>query len=125
MKRAKCTLFSLMICFVLSACDFNINDSPGLQMSGSIKESKSHDTFICSYRIKENKINNIPIQEIFVEHQFWRHNDHFLLKKSIDCCQLQLVIVASQPFVEDGIGSDVSWKVKGFETHSSYMINKN
>ena len=93
-------------------------------MSSSIKESKSHGTFICSYRIKGNKINNIPIEEIFAEHQFWRKNDHFLLQKRIDCCQSQLVIVSSMPFVVDGVGSDINWKVVGFETHSSYMINK-
>jgi hypothetical protein len=114
-----------LVCFTLSACDFNINDSPGPQMSSSIKESKSHDTFICGYRIKGNKINNIPIEEIFAEHQFWRKNDHFLLKKSIDCYQSQLVIVSSEPFVVDGIGSDINWKVVGFDTHSSYMLNKN
>ncbi|MEO8885317.1 MAG: hypothetical protein ABI367_04580 [Mucilaginibacter sp.] len=92
-------------------------------MSGTIKESKSHGTFICGYRIKGNKINNIPIKEIFAEHQFWREEGVFL-KKDINCCQSQLVIVSSKPFVLDGVGSDINWKIVGFETRGSYVITK-
>jgi len=122
-KRAKYTLLSLTTCFLLSSCGFNVNNSPGPQMSMSIKEAQKHGTFICEYKIKGGVINGVGIKTIFAEKKFWRQKG-LLLKKQINCCESQLVIVSSEPFVADGVGSDINWKVVGFETQSSYIINK-
>jgi len=113
-KRAKCALFTLMVCFMLSACDFNVNDGPGPQMSSSVKESQKHSTFIGAYKVNGDAINGIRIETIFAEKKFWREKG-FLLKKEINCCESQLVIVsATQPFSTQTSGYDTDWKILGF-----------
>jgi len=89
----------------------------------SIKEAQKYGTFICEYKIKGGAIKGIRIKTIFAGKKFWREKG-LLLKKQINCCEFLLVIVSSDPFVVDGIGSDINWKVVGFETHSSYILNK-
>jgi hypothetical protein len=89
----------------------------------SVKEAQKHGTFICEYKIKGGVINGVEIKTVFAEKKFWRDKG-LLLKKEINCCESQLVIVSSKPFVMDGVGSGINWKVLGFETKSSYILSK-
>jgi hypothetical protein len=117
--------FYLIGCALISSCDFNINDSPGPQMSFSVKEAKKHSTFICAYALQGNVINGIKINTIFAERQFWR-DEGFLEKKTINCCESQLVIISDGCFSCDGVGPyDDSWNISGFSLKSSYAIYAN
>jgi hypothetical protein len=115
----------LLICMLTSACDFNINDSPGPQMSFSIKQAKEHGTFICQYLVKDNIINGVKINTIFAEKKFWRE-EGFFERKTINCCESQLVIISDGCFSCDGIGPyDTTWNISGFDLKSSYAILAN
>lgn len=118
-------LFVYLLLFMLallSACDFNINDSPGPQMSFSIKEAKKHGTFICAYSVKDSVINGIKISSIFAEKKFWR-DEGFWEKKTINCSESQLVIITDSCLSCDGIGPyDNKWNISGFDLKSGYAI---
>jgi len=122
-KGAKYRFFSFGICFLLSSCDFNVNDSPGDQMSMSIKEAKRHGTFICEYKIKGGVINGVRIKTVFAERKFLRE-DGLLLRKRINCCESQLVIVSTQPLSNEATGYDFDWKISGFESPGTFLIYK-
>ncbi len=112
--KARYAISILITSFMLTACDFNINDNPGPQMSSSIKESQKHNTFICAYKLRGAAINGIKIQTVFAEKQFFREKG-FFLKKVIICCESQLVIVSqTQPFSTQSSGYDTDWKILGF-----------
>ena len=121
--NVKCIVFCLSICFLFLSCDFNINNRPGPQMSMSVKEAQSNGTFICEYGIVGNTINGIHINTIFAEKKFWR-NEGVLLKKQINCCESQLIIVSAQHFSNDGTGYDFDWNLQGFEGLGNYLIYK-
>jgi hypothetical protein len=111
-------IFILIVCFLLSSCDFNVNDWPGQQMSPSVKESKLHGTFICEYRVNGNNINGTAISSIFAEKQFSRQ-DNLLRSKEISCCESQLLVVSeAQPFSTQTTGYDTNWKIIGFANPS-------
>lgn len=117
--------FLLFMCALFSACDFNINDSPGPQMSFSVKEAKKHGTFICAYSVKDSVINGIKISSIFAEKKFWR-DEGVLEKKTINCRESQLVIISDSCLSCDGIGPyDSKWNISGFDLKSSYAICAN
>lgn len=116
--------FSFLTLLFLSSCDFNINDSPGPQMSMSVREAQSHGTFICEYTVPDSSINGVKIKTIFAEKKFWRQ-EGVLLKKQINCCESQLVIVSTQSFSGGSSGYDVDWKLSGFESPSTYLVYRN
>ena len=113
--KANFGIFTMIVCFSLSSCDFNINDWPGPQMSSSVKESKLHGTFICEYKVNSNNINGTDISSIFAEEQFSR-GENFLRTKEISCCESQLVIVCNdnEAFSTQTSGYDTDWKIIGF-----------
>ncbi len=119
--RVKFAFISIVVIpLIFSSCDFNVNDSPGPKMSSSIKEAQSHGTFLCAYKVDNNVINGIKVETIFAEKQYSRENG-FLLKKRIECCKSQLIIISlTQPFSTQNSGFDVDWKLTGFETPSPY-----
>lgn len=101
-----------------------MTDSPGMQMSSSIGEAKSHDTFICEYKLKNDSIiNGILVTTIFAEKQFWKDGS-FFLKKHIDCCSAQLVIISKVPFSLGNTGYGLDWKIDDFRDRHSYCIYK-
>jgi hypothetical protein len=118
--KVKYAFFGMLICFLLSSCDFNINDGPGPKISSSVKESQKHGTFICAYKLRDNYISGIRIQTIFAEKKFLREKG-FFLKKVISCCESQLIIVSStEPFSTQSSGYGVNWKITGFVTPSPF-----
>ncbi len=68
---------------MLSACDFNVTDSPGPQISSSIEIAKKNGTFLCEYKGKkpDSTSNKIPIEAIFLEKKYRREKGFFLEKK--------------------------------------------
>jgi len=118
-------VFYLTITVLLSSCDFKLNDEPGAQISASIKEAKSHGTFICSYGVKGNKIDGIEIKSIFAEKKYWRGEGVFF-KKKINCCESQLVIVSNdnEPFTTERAGFNKRWKINGFKNKYTLRLFK-
>ncbi|WCT13651.1 hypothetical protein [Mucilaginibacter jinjuensis] len=89
----------------------------------SVEESQGHETFICEYKVRGNSINSVGIKTVFAERKFWRE-DNIWLKKEINCCQSQLVIVSTQPFSTEYTGYGISWKIQGFKAPGTYLVYK-
>lgn len=112
----------ICVMVMLSACDFNVTNSPGPQISSSIEIAKKNGTFICEYNGQQlNSINHqIRIASVFLERRYRRKKD-FFLTKDIDCCASQLVIISSHPLVNYGTG----WKLTDFTRQpSSFCVVK-
>ncbi len=113
----KYILLIFITCFV--SCDFDINDSPGAQMSVSVAEAKKHSTFLYSYRINGNILNGVDIATVFAEKQYWLDPKPFS-KNKIDNLTSQLVIVSKNLAVDYNKG----WKLRGFKSINSLIIYK-
>ena len=77
---------------LLSSCNFNITDMPGPQISSTIESAKKHGSFICGFKVNENKINGSPVNSIFAEKKYWL-SEGFWGHFEVNCCESQIVIV--------------------------------
>jgi hypothetical protein len=105
-----------------SSCNFNLTDIPGPQISTTIRSSKKHGTFICSFRIKGNALNGVEIESIFAEKKYFLRKG-FFGKSKINSSESQLVIVFKSDNKMITI-NDIpkNWDVVGFTLHNSKII---
>jgi len=90
--RYTASIFIMLMILTASSCNFNMTDIPGPQVSSTIESSKSHDAFICAYKVNGNRINGSLVNSIFAEKKYWL-NEGFFGRFDINCCESQLVIV--------------------------------
>ncbi len=115
----KYIVLSILICVCLVSCDFDIDASPGAQMSVSAADAKKHGTFLYSYRANKNALYNAEIETVFAEKQYWLDPKPFS-KNKIDNLTSQLVIVCKN----DERDYDISWKISGFKSIHTLVIYK-
>lgn len=107
---------------MVPACDFNVTNSPGPQISSSIEIAKKNGTFICAYKAakQDSIIGRLQTGAVFLERRYRREKDFFLTKE-INCCASQLVVISSQPLMDYG----TRWKLKDFTRQpSSFCVIK-
>ena len=63
-------VYVLLVMLSMAACEFNITDKPGPQVSSTIEVSKKHKAYLCKYRLDGNRINGVPLNGAFLERKY-------------------------------------------------------